>query len=127
MRLLAIALAACASCAGHAASPGLVASSGRLPPLAAVDPTVRGADYLSAVAAQLQPRWAAFLEDCRLRLPAGHRLNATALVATIDLAIGPDGKIVEQREVASSGNGDFDTAITDVLADASPLPRRRRT
>src|SRR5690349_8936807 len=119
VRLLAVvALVGCSS----RAAPPLVASSARLPAPAVVDPRARGADYLTAIAAQLQPRWGAFLEDCRLRLPASHPLNATALVATFDLAIGPGGKVVERRQVATSGNGDFDTAVSDVLADASPLP-----
>ena len=119
VRLLAV--VALVGCAGPAA-PALVASSARLPPPPAVDPRARGADYLTAVAAQLEPRWAAFLEDCRLRLPASHPLNATALAATFDLAIDHDGKVVERRQVATSGNGDFDTAVSDVLADAAPLP-----
>jgi len=120
MRLLV--LVALAGCSGGAAPAGLVPSSARLPPPAAVDPGVPGAGYLTAVAGQLAPRWSAFLEDCRLRLPAGHPLNRTTLAATLELAIGPDGRIVERRQVGTSGNGDFDTAIADVLADASPLP-----
>src|SRR5512132_2062610 len=68
-------------------APGLVASSARLAPPPAVDPRVRGAAYLTAVAAQLEPRWSAFLEDCRLRLPARHPLNATGLVASFALAV----------------------------------------
>ena len=120
MRLLVV--VALAACGSRAATSGLVPSSARLAAPAAIDPSIRGADYLTEVAAQLQPRWAVFLEDCRLRLPASHPLNAMTLSATFDLAIGPDGKIVAQRQVASSGNGDFDTAVADVLADASPLP-----
>ena len=120
MRLLAV--VALVGCGGAAAAPVLVASSARLPPPVPVDPRARGADYLTAVAAQLEPRWSAFLEDCRLRLPANHPLNAMALAATFELAIGRDGRIVERHQTATSGNGDFDTAVSDVLADASPLP-----
>jgi len=116
-------LVALAGCGAHAASPaGLVASSARLPPPASIDPGVPGASYLTAVAAQLQPRWDAFLEDCRLRLPRAHPLNATTLATTFDLAIAPDGKIAGRRQLETSGNGDFDTAAADVLADAQPLP-----
>lgn len=118
--LVLVALAGCgASPAPHG---GLVASSQRLPAPASIDPGQRGASYLTAVAAQLQPRWGAFLEDCRLRLPMAHPLNAMTLAVTFDLAIGTDGKIVGRRQVETSGNGDFDTAVADVLADASPLP-----
>jgi HEAT repeat protein len=116
-------LVALAGCAGHAApQPALVASSARLAPPAAIDPAVPGASYLAAVAAQIEPRWTVFLEDCRLRLPAGHPLNRPALVAAFDLAVRRDGRIAVQHEVETSGNGDFDTAVADVLADAAPLP-----
>ena len=100
----------------------LVPSSARLPPPAQIDPDVRGASYLTAIAGQLQLRWRDFLEDCRLRLPAAHPLNVTTLATTFDLAITRGGAIVERKQVATSGNGDFDTAVADVLADASPLP-----
>lgn len=117
-----VVLAALAGCGGRAAPPALVPSSARLPAPPPVDPGARGASYLTLVAAQLEPRWTAFLEDCRLRLPARHPLNATTLAATFEIAVGADGKIVERRQLETSGNGDFDTAISDVLADASPLP-----
>jgi len=116
-------LVALAGCGGRAAPhAALVPSSARLPAPASIDPDVRGAGYLTQVAAQLQPRWSAFLEDCRLRLPRAHPLNATTLVATFELAIGKAGDIVSRMQVETSGNGDYDTAVADVLADASPLP-----
>jgi len=115
-------LVAVAGCSSGAPPRALVPSSQRLPAPVSIDPGVRGAGYLTAVAAQLQPRWGAFLEDCRLRLPASHPLNATVLAATFELAIDPTGTLVQRRQVATSGNGDFDTAAADVLADASPLP-----
>jgi len=116
-------LVALAGCGAHPASHGtLVASSARLPAPASIDPGVRGASYLTAVAAQLQSRWGDFLEDCRLRLPRTHPLNVTTLAATFDLTIGGDGKMVARTQVETSGSGDFDTAAADVLADASPLP-----
>jgi HEAT repeat protein len=116
-------LVAVVGCGSPKAPPAaLVPSSTRLAPPVPIDPAVHGASYLTAVAAQLQLRWGAFLEDCRLRLPASHPLNQTTLAATFDLAIGPGGAIVRHTQVATSGNGDFDTAAADVLADASPLP-----
>jgi len=118
--LVLVALAGCG--APPAPHGGLVASSQRLPAPASIDPGQRGASYLTAVAAQLQPRWGAFLEDCRLRLPMAHPLNVMTLAVTFDLTIGTDGRIAGRRQVETSGNGDFDTAAADVLADASPLP-----
>ncbi|HEX3757798.1 MAG TPA: HEAT repeat domain-containing protein, partial [Kofleriaceae bacterium] len=118
MRLLVVvALAGCGSAAAPPAAPGP-------PPAArpARGSAPHGADYLGAVAGQLEPRWTAFVDDCRLRLPASHPLNALTLAATFELAVGRDGRIVERRPLASSGNGDFDAAVADVLADASPLP-----
>jgi len=118
-----VGLVGMAGCGAHPAPHGaLVASSARLPPPPSIDPGVRGASYLTAVAAQLQSRWGDFLEDCRLRLPRAHPLNVTTLAATFDLAIAGDGRIAARTQVETSGNGDFDTAAADVLADASPLP-----
>src|SRR5262245_53825433 len=124
MRLLVVvALAGCGSTAPGAASPPRrPAPAAPAPPPGAIELGASGADYLGAVATQLEPRWAAFLDDCRLRLPASHPLNAITLAATFELVVGRDGRIVERRALAASGNGDFDTAIGDVLADASPLP-----
>jgi HEAT repeat protein len=116
-------LVALVACGGHAAQrAALVPSSARLPVPASIDPDVRGAGYLTEVAAQLQPRWSVFLEDCRLRLPRAHPLNTSTLVTTFELAIGKAGEIVSRKQVETSGNGDYDTAVADVLGDASPLP-----
>ncbi|MCW5806865.1 MAG: hypothetical protein KIT31_31190, partial [Deltaproteobacteria bacterium] len=71
---LALALAG-GACGKPAGGPGLAASGPRLPPPLPVDPSARGGDYLTAVAANIQPAWGQFLEDCRLRLPAAHPLN----------------------------------------------------
>jgi len=120
--LVLLAVVGCSVPAAPAAPLGLVPSSGRLPAPPAADPAMSGAAYLNLVAAQLEGRWRGFLEDCRLRLPAGHPLNAMALAATFDLAIAPTGALAGRRQVATSGNGDFDTAAADVLSDASPLP-----
>src|SRR5215470_8337273 len=116
--LVVVALAGCGSPMPRAApSPPRPAPAAP----AAIEPGTPGADYLGEVAVQLEPRWAAFLDDCRLRLPASYPLNAITLAATFELAVGRDGRIVERRALATSGNGDFDTAIGDVLADALPL------
>lgn len=92
---------------------------------AAIAPDARGATYLTAVARSIQPNWAHFLEDCRVRLPVAHPLNAMTLSATADLAIDRTGKVAS-ISIATSGSADFDLAVRDVLADAprvEPPPR----
>jgi hypothetical protein len=125
MRALAclVALAACGGHAGVSSTPAhpLAASSPQLPPPPPIAATARGAAYLTVIAAHIQPAWAQFLEDCRLRLPAGHPLNQPALGLVVELAIARDGQ-VEVHVVTGSGNGDFDTAASDVIGDATPLP-----
>ncbi len=126
MRALAvvIALAAC----GHPAPPArtvhaqLSPSGPELPPPPPVAASVRGAAYLTAVAAHLQPAWGQFLEDCRLRLPGSHPLNVQTLATVAELAIDSAGQ-VQVHIITGSGNGDFDTAAYDVIGDAHPLPQ----
>jgi hypothetical protein len=84
---------------------------------ATVDVGARGASYLTAVARHIQPNWAHFLEDCRVRLPASHPLNERTLSATVTLAIDRAGK-VSAGAIETSGSADFDRAVSDVLADA---------
>src|SRR5688572_27984735 len=74
---VACAIAAACGGGGRGEPPPVLAPSGpRLPPPAAIDASVRGAAYLTAIAAHIQPAWGQFLEDCRLRLPKQHPLNA---------------------------------------------------
>src|SRR3954470_14063188 len=117
-----VALAGCGGPVAQRAAPPPEPRAAAAPAAPAASEPGAGGDYLGAVAAQLEPRWAAFLDDCHLRLPASHPLHAAALAAAFELAGGRDGRIVERRALAASGNGDFDAAIADVLADASPLP-----
>ena len=120
----ACALVVIASC-GHAATPPVQTvverPVPRLRPPPLIDPDARGATYLSAVALQLQPGWGQFLDDCRLRLPAGHPLNDLSLSATAELVIDGRGSVVDVKLV-SSGNADFDRAVGDAVRDAIPLP-----
>ncbi len=93
------------------------------PPLSApstVDGRARGASYLTAVAQQLQPPWAQFLEDCRLRLAPTHPLNVVTLEARAELVIDRSGKLTVLA-VTTSGRADFDLAVRQLLADASRL------
>jgi len=115
-------VAALAACPG-AGPPKLelTPSGPKLTAPQGIDPSVRGAAYLTAVAAHVQPAWGQFLEDCRLRLGKGHPLNEQALVAIAELVIGRAGRF-EVRIITGSGNGDFDTAAFDVASDAGPLP-----
>jgi len=88
-----------------------------LGPPATIAPSARGAPYLTQVAAHIQPNWAHFLDDCRVRLPPAHPLNAMTLSAVAELAIDRTGTVVEIG-LATSGSEDFDRAVRDVLADA---------
>jgi TonB family protein len=94
-------------------------------PPSLLDLDTPSAVYRTAVALHLQPAWAQFLEDCRLRLPRTHALNRSSLAATVDLAIDSDGAVVAVS-LSSSGNSDFDRAVRQILADAGPLPRPPR-
>nr|MBA2538894.1 TonB C-terminal domain-containing protein [Deltaproteobacteria bacterium] len=113
-------LAACPG-PGRPAKPELAPSGPKLLEPRPVDASVRGAAYLTAVAAQIQPAWGQFLEDCRLRLPSTHPLNQSSLVAVAELHIARNGRGIA-RIAAGSGNGDFDTAVFDVASDAGPFP-----
>lgn len=112
-------------CACHHApgepTPAPTRPAPRLKAPSVIDPAVRGAAYLTAVAVQLQPGWGQFLDDCRLRLPGDHPLNRMQLAATVELAIARDGKLAG-LVLATSGNRDFDRAVSDAIADAVPLP-----
>lgn len=99
----------------------LAPSGPPLPTPAPVDSKVRGAAFLNAVASHVQPAWGQFLEDCRLRLPKEHPLNDASLHAVVDLVVLRDGRIADVTIVRGSGNGDFDTAVFDILHDASPV------
>lgn len=117
--LLSIAACATAACGGAPTvapvrRPELPAALG-VP--AALAPAARGAAYLTALAGNIQPNWAHFLEDCRVRLPATHPLNAMTLSAVAELAIDRTGKITGIA-ITTSGSADFDLAVRDVLADA---------
>jgi len=103
--------------------PAASASGPRLPPPPPIDASIRGAAYLARVAEHIQPAWAQFLEDCRLRLPKEHPLNAPGLAVTAELAIARDGSIAKLELAQGSGNADFDRAVAAVLGDAAPLPR----
>ena len=112
----------------HTSEPaGVPAITPRLPPPPPiVDLDAPDAAYRVAVALQLQPGWAQFLDDCRLRLPVSHPLNAMALAATAEIGIDAAGRVVDVH-VESSGNVDYDRAVRQVIEDAAPLPRPPRT
>jgi len=120
LRAFPLVLAAVVACHSSGGTPPLVASSPKLPDPEPVESSVRGASYLTSIAQQLQPPWAQFLEDCRLRLPARDPLNQMSLVATAELVIDHAGKVVDVQLVAS-GNDTFDRAVHGVIADAQPL------
>jgi HEAT repeat protein len=120
--LLGVAVLLGAACGGSKPPPP-PPSAAMLPLPAAQpgDPAAEGAPYLALVAARLGPEWRHFLDDCRLRLPAEHPLNSLALEARATLIVDRSGALVG-KELATSGNADFDTAITEILAAIGPLP-----
>ncbi|MBT8492849.1 MAG: TonB family protein, partial [Deltaproteobacteria bacterium] len=96
------------------------------PPLGAPDPIeadAPGRDYLLAMSSVLQPRWASFLEDLRLRLPPEHPLNRKDLVVELEIRLNSDGVLEAVNVAASSGAEDFDRAAVEVVSDAQPFAR----
>src|SRR4051812_32656418 len=100
------------SACGHppAPAPAPTATVPRLLPPPPIDPTVRGATYLTAVALQLAPGWSQFLDDCRLRLSPHHPLNQLKLAAMAELTVDRKGNVVA-TQLATSGSPDFDRAV----------------
>ena len=120
--LAVVVLVACSGGGGAPAKPStFTPSSPRLPPLQPIDPNARGAAYLTALANQIQPRWAQFLEDCRLRLPGDHPLNMASLTADFELVVAETGTL-DLRLMQGSGNSDFDAAALEVLRDVPATP-----
>jgi TonB family protein len=109
----------CSGGSGAPKHPTLVPSSPRLPALQPIDPNAHGAPYLTTLANQIQPRWAQFLEDCRMRLPGDHPLNIASLTTDVELVIERSGKLTA-RVMQPSGNSDFDDAALEVLREAAP-------
>ncbi len=118
-----VGLACSSSVDGVHPSAGAVPRLPPPPPLVDID--APDAFYRTAVALQIQPGWASFLDDCRVRLPANHGLNDLALATTVELVVRADGQLASSH-VRSSGNIDFDRAVRQVIADAAPLPRPPR-
>ncbi len=119
-RILVSFVVCAAACGG--ATTAAPARRVALPPAlgvpAAIDPDARGASYLTAIAKSIQPNWAHFLEDCRVRLAPAHPLNTMTLSAVAELAIDRTGRITGSS-VSTSGSADFDLAVRDVLADVA--------
>ena len=105
----------------HPASPTRAPAGPPLPPLQPIDPNVRGARYLTALANHIQPRWAQFLEDCRLRLGADHPLNIMSLTADVELVVDEHGAVTP-RVMQPSGNSDFDSAALEVVRELPHTP-----
>lgn len=89
----------------------------------ALDAAAPGAAYRIAVASTLQPRWRSFLEDCQLRLPPNHELNASDLQVVIEIVGGRNGEVVSVEILRSSANEDFDKAALEIAQDVSRLPK----
>ncbi|HEY4179354.1 MAG TPA: HEAT repeat domain-containing protein [Kofleriaceae bacterium] len=111
-----IALAFTAACGGPQPAAPIVPRGQKLAAPLALDATAPGAVYLTMFAAHVQPNWAQFLEDCRLRLPPTHPLNDATLAVVADVVIDRSGTVTLDGTRAS-GNPDFDSAVRDVMAD----------
>ena len=124
--MAAVASVACSGSGGPPTkAPALTPSGPQLPPLQPIDPKTRGATFLSTLAGHIQPRWAQFLEDIRMRLPREHPLNVASLTTDIELVLASDsGKLVQTRLMQGSGNSDFDRAAMEVVKElpATPAP-----
>ncbi len=133
-----VGLAAGCPSAGTPRDPSVITSSGAVPypsdftpppslePPAAADPKAFGARYLDQTYPRLRDGWTAFLEDCRLRLPPGHALNSTTLVAIAGITVDAQGQLVEVTLLQRSGNDDFDDVARAVASDAGPFPPPER-
>ena len=81
-----------------------------------------GLAYLQKIHAEVGGPWAAFLENCRLRLPPSHALNNQTLEARVSLAIGRDGSLQAVRLTKGSGQAEYDEVVLAIVRDAAPFP-----
>ncbi|MCP4444774.1 MAG: hypothetical protein GY811_05440 [Myxococcales bacterium] len=79
-------------------------------------------EYLEAVAEAIQPAWSSFLEDCRLRLPPTHELNAASLEMSVVLVLSREGAVLDVRSAKSSGNEEYDQVALEIVGDLGSLP-----
>ena len=73
-----------------------------------IDPTAPAADFLVEVSELIQPAWASFLGDCRVRLPPESPLNVSTLLASMLLTINGSGEILAVDVLDSSGNAEYE-------------------
>ncbi|HUH03154.1 MAG TPA: TonB family protein [Kofleriaceae bacterium] len=82
----------------------------------------QGLAYLEQVYPRFREPWQAFINDCRLRLPAGDPLNDESLRVVISFGVRPDGSVQEVQVAAPSGKPDFDEVALEIVRDAETLP-----
>jgi TonB family protein len=124
---LVVALAACGGAAPARPGPAPATTAGAPGPRLGAEPLAPedqlGHDWLEAVHQKLHERWAdGFLEQARAYLPPGHPLNDPALAVSIAFAVARDGQVRDADVARTSGDGDFDRAALELVAEASPLP-----
>lgn len=88
-----------------------------LPP----DPRVFGVGYLEKLGEAISPRWSAFLEDLRVRLPPHAPLNQKRLACVVSFVVTADGALASVKIATPSGQPSFDAVALEALADAAPL------
>lgn len=102
--------------------PGGFDPGAPLPDPAPPEAGMFGLAWLEKVYPVFRDGWAAFLEDCRLRLPPDHPLNSPTLETRLQLEVDPGGQIVEVTRLSSSGNPDFDQVAEEIVREAGALP-----
>lgn len=90
------------------------------PPPPAADK--QGLAYLEQVYARMREPWQAFVNDCRLRLPAGDPLNDESLRAVVSFGVRVDGGVRNVALTAPSGKADFDEVALEIVKDIDELP-----
>jgi len=123
--LVALATWSCSRPPAPPVPPPLPSSFAAPPALGApdtIDERTFGAAYLALLGQALQPRWADFLDDLRLRLAPDHALNDQRLRVVVDLGLSPAGVLVVAEVHQGSGQPDFDRAALEVVQDAQPFP-----
>lgn len=94
-----------------------------LPAPSKLAPGTQDAAYLEQVAEVIQPAWSSFLEDCRVRLPASHALNASTLHTQLVFVLSSEGVVIEVRPGKGSGNAEFDQVALEISSDLAQLPK----
>jgi len=87
------------------------------------DPEAFGLAWMEQIYPRLRDDWVAFVNDCRLRLPASNPLNDSRLVVVISADVARSGGLLDAAVSSSSGNQDFDGVALEIVREAAPFPQ----